>query len=745
MIVSLQTVSCFSIYPNFSPSGHQCRVSPRRFTCSARQVSVEEPFPSQIKQPENVKGDTVAKDGNSGSGIQVPRKRYISVSKSRLLDAIVSTMFPSQEEDEARQFLSLSQCLDSILHAEHKSILEEMRADFDETISTKDNRVNGDTFPANQNGSGSVMDGVDDSEMPVSSDFTLDLKLLLDSSLGTVTRNPSKGPRVVIPIRFQRAFMQLLYNAEFEELSPRDLMLSSALNTDYLLTLPIYVDWKKASESSAIIFRRGYATERQKGLLIAEKLDYLQSKLLQNFFFLFAKPLGKFGVWLNEVFKSISQKTDTEVFANKLSIWLKEFSLFLKQHSYNEQILDDLQGHDMLSKDLPIWVAAQKAVTRYEGILSAVGPRERLLRKFFTWIGLVPSTPQQAFDLGSNSSGSESHLSPSFLPRISLSDIWKPASPKRCGNDFRKIFGTAVSILFSQSILQEPAFQELILLYTEETGGREAAYKAEVSSLEMKIYEKIPIPDLPVVFPHKKLSFRILDTVRLDVATILGILAYFLNYKFEDILSSPLILRLIYSKDNLGASSKIPVELAYLCPFGPNCTYGCFKEKEAGNKSLWFMTKNSLLASIVQSLLLWRNIVLSAILLDVIPATALLLVNRTLYEKTIASGFGSIHFLLDASEQQLYKEAILLYAALLTAENGQVNSKTAIGDKCERFLYNAFQEKIEMPVDKAIVTLVRLGLVIVKDAVDGQFVLQALPCTRACIILRNHWNILIRS
>lgn len=36
-------------------------------------------------------------------------------------------------------------------------------------------------------------------------------------------------------------------------------------------------------------------------MLIAEKLDYLQSKLLQNFFFLFANPLGRVGVWLNEV------------------------------------------------------------------------------------------------------------------------------------------------------------------------------------------------------------------------------------------------------------------------------------------------------------------------------------------------------------------------------------------------------------------------------------------------------------
>jgi hypothetical protein len=49
--------------------------------------------------------------------------------------------------------------------------------------------------------------------------------------------------------------MQLLYDAQFEELSARDLMLTSAMNTDYLLTLPVYVDWKRASESNAIIFR----------------------------------------------------------------------------------------------------------------------------------------------------------------------------------------------------------------------------------------------------------------------------------------------------------------------------------------------------------------------------------------------------------------------------------------------------------------------------------------------------------
>lgn len=61
--------------------------------------------------------------------------------------------------------------------------------------------------------------------------------------------------RAAIPGHFQRAFTRLLNSAEFEELSPRDLTLTSALNTDYLLTLPIYIDWKKASVSSVIIFR----------------------------------------------------------------------------------------------------------------------------------------------------------------------------------------------------------------------------------------------------------------------------------------------------------------------------------------------------------------------------------------------------------------------------------------------------------------------------------------------------------
>lgn len=46
--------------------------------------------------------------------------------------------------------------------------------------------------------------------------------------------------------------------------------------------------------------------------------------------------------------------------------------------------------------------------------------------------------------------------------------------------------------------IQEPAFEELILLYTNEVAKSDNEDKAEVPSLQLKIYERIPIPDLPV-------------------------------------------------------------------------------------------------------------------------------------------------------------------------------------------------------------------------------------------------------
>ncbi|XP_044494773.1 uncharacterized protein LOC123217730 isoform X2 [Mangifera indica] len=647
------------------------------------------------------------------SRIQVPRQKYISVSKVELLDAIVSVMFHSQ--DDSDQFLLIASCLDSILHAEHKSILEEMRSDYfftdsvggEESVTLDTKLVNigkenksahvvntessdPDNDIINRNGSTNKY-GDDEGEKTEPNELPpFNYGLDLWNLIGTPAKNVEKynESRLAVATRFQRAFMQLLSNAQFEELSVTDLVLTSALNTDYLLTLPIYIDWKRASESNAIIFRRGYATERQKGLLIVEKLDYIQSRFLQKIFIIISKSLEKVGKWISEVLTNASQTQEVQDITKRMKSWLKELTFSQQSHFSNEETSEGMLGADQLSDDeLPIWLAAQKAVSRYEGFLSPVGPRGRLLRKLLTLIGFTSPTPETTFQLETNSNASEPYLRPISLSRISLSDIWRPASRKYCGNDLWKIFKTSVSILLSKSILQEPAFEELILLYTSDIDKKETKDKTEVPPMQLKIYERIPIPDLPVIFPHKKLSFRIIDTVRLDVATIVGLLAFFINYKFEDILSSP-----------------------------------------------------------------------SAVFLDVIAITALilyitrvvlgykqtrdryeLLVNKTLYEKTLASGFGSVHFLLDASEQQLYKEAILTYAILLNEETCQGICHQTVGNKCEKFMYDVLEVKVEMPIEKAVKLLVRLGMVS-EISIDGRYQLQATPCSKAYEALKERWN-----
>ncbi|KAF9603759.1 hypothetical protein IFM89_037845 [Coptis chinensis] len=604
------------------------------------------------------------------SGIQVPRQKYISVSKSDILTAILSSSIMFQDSN----FTRFASCLDSVIHAEHKAILEEMRKDypFSHSKPTKN-----------------------------SDNFNFNLTSFLSSPAPKDTSNTSAS-------RFQRAFLNLLQDAQFEELSVRDLSLTSALNTDYLLTLPIYVDWKRAYESNAIIFRRGYATERQKGLLIVEKLDYLQSKLLQGVFFSLSKPLGKIGMLIKQAFESDSKTQELQVWMGRITLWLKESSL---QQSYSDgetTFEDQLVSDELSVSDLPIWLAAQRAVPRYEGLLSSVGPRGRLLRKLLTWTGLVPSSPKASLALDRDDTTSEHYLRPSFLSRISLSDIWKPATRDHCGNDILKMLKTAVSIFFSQSTLQEPAFQELILLYNEENGQRETDDEAEIPSLKLKIYERIPIPDLPVVFPHKKLSFRILDTVRLDVASILGLLAFFLNYKFEDIRSSP---------------SAILLDIIAVTAFVIYLSRLVLGYKQTRDR--YQVSKSPHPIHIFQGPLLQ------------------LLVNRTLYEKTLASGFGSVHFLLDASEQQQYKEAILAYAVLLRAEEGQVTCQKFVGDTCEKFIYKNFKEKVEMPVNNAINTLLRLGLV-TEVATDGITRLHALPCSEGYEALKRYWDLLLR-
>ncbi|XP_062233854.1 uncharacterized protein LOC133931039 [Phragmites australis] len=654
----------------------------------------EERHEDNQDEDEQLKGGR-ERDQKGISGIHVPRQRYIAVPKAALLDAVLS-LFPSDAAaaaSAAADFKRFARCLDAVLHAEHKQMLEDMRTYYmltqkhhqEEKEETGSSSPSGDD-QAMVNGKTSGFFGITQEDGTLFLTRSLGLRTLLG-----LTPEPDSRTRVAFATQFQRSFMNLLRNAQFEELSAQDLLLTYALNSDYLLTLPVYVDWKKAAESNAIIFRRGYATERQKGRLLVEKLDYLQSKLLQSIFFSLSKPLKKPGKWLNEALKRSTGNPGFQIWIDKLKLWLKEQtyadnSLLLMENSS----WDKLRSDQLPDEDAPIWIAAQRAVSRYEGILSPVGPRGRLLRRLLAWTGLIPSLPEATIKSDVETKHLEGYVRPNFLPRITLANIWEPASRESCDNNVWEIVKASFRILFGKSTLQEPAFQELILLYTDEESEKKA--KPEMLPLQLKIYERIPIPDLPVVFPHKKLSFRILDTVRLDIATVIGLLAYVVNYKFESLASSPSAFLL-----DIVAITALVI-LVFRVALGYKQTRDRYQ----------------------------------------------LLVNKTLYEKTLASGFGSVYFLLDASEQQQYKEALLAYAMLLYRKKYHVSSRPRIRDTCEQFMYEKFKAKIEMPIDKAMETLERLGLVIELPTNGGSSVI-ALPCSEAYEILKSRWDSLLEQ
>lgn len=108
-----------------------------------------------------------------------------------------------------------------------------------------------------------------------------------------------------------------------------------------------------------------------------------------------------------------------------MKLWLKELSLFQKSFRDDEDASDDQLGENQLANgELPIGLAAQRAVARYEGILSPVGPRERLFRRLLSWIGFIPPTPETPFEVDNDTNALEPYLR--FAPEKSFLFVFAP-------------------------------------------------------------------------------------------------------------------------------------------------------------------------------------------------------------------------------------------------------------------------------------------------------------------------------
>lgn len=112
-----------------------------------------------------------------------------------------------------------------------------------------------------------------------------------------------------------------------------------------------------------------------------------------------------------QLYDNASQEPEVQKWTERLKLWLNDVSVFQRSLRYNGSDSDEQQWLNGLNNgELPIGLAAQKAVARYEGILSPVGPREKLFRRLLSWIGLIPPVRETTFEADNDTNSHEPYL-----------------------------------------------------------------------------------------------------------------------------------------------------------------------------------------------------------------------------------------------------------------------------------------------------------------------------------------------
>ncbi len=214
--------------------------------------------------------------------------------------------------------------------------------------------------------------------------------------------------------------------------------------------------------------------------------------------------------------------------------------------------------------------------------------------------------------------------------------------------------GYGLQNLFRKTTIVEPSFQEVVLLYRllpEKRARRQRSNGGQPREpLQIRAYRDIPLSDLEVIFPAKKISMRPLDLVKLTVTGVAGLVA--VAMKMLTSLLNPVVL-LMTLVSLAGYGSKI-----------------VFQFKVSKDRYM-------------------------------------LLLTDALYSKHRDNDLGVILYLVDCVVEQEYKEALLAYAFLALA--GEATQRE-LDVQCEQFLLERFNVRADFEVGDALEKLERLGL-----------------------------------
>jgi hypothetical protein len=522
--------------------------------------------------------------------VKVPRECYVPTHKHKIVEALLKT----SQGEERQMFQDFCRMVEAIYHFENHRMANELKQDYG-------------LFHA-LNGHG-IRDGLSDEQLAAAED------------------------------RFLLHFRTLMEKGNFRPLTQEDIEVADA--EDYLFDLPVHTDWKGLDSQMLsrffekhlyarqgeppefahriLIYRRGVGVDRTRGFLILHKIDALISMIL-------------LGLW--SACRALG------------SLAARTFGLS-KPRLTAENALETAGGVPLPESGDPSAAVLPKHAAQ------SADSREELPQS--TWE--LPQSPSPLKDVSGQREAAAS--GPSSSATCASSSATNHESHQQRPDRYieRKTLrstGVTPLSLFRRTELQEPTFKELIILFrfaaTPPLVRGESPQKDW--TIHIKAFRDIPMADLEVVFPEKRISMRPLDLVKLTITGAMGVgvaCAKLLSAAVGPILTA-------------AAAGTV---LAY-----------------AGKIFLGFKASKDRYQS---------------------------LVTKSLYHKNLDNDLGVIFYLMDSLEEQEFKETVLSYYVLW--REGEM-TKEQLDRRCERLVAEQFGEEVDFEVDDAIQKLVRDELVV---------------------------------
>ena len=236
--------------------------------------------------------------------------------------------------------------------------------------------------------------------------------------------------------------------------------------------------------------------------------------------------------------------------------------------------------------------------------------------------------------------------------------------------------GVGLRSLFKKTLMQEPTFKELVIIFRLAAPPEVESAPEAHRKIFVKAFRDIPMADLEVVFPAKRIAMEPVDLIKLVVIGAVGVAVMLFKLAFTADLNPLLLLAALIGVG--GYAGKIFV--------------GFKAAKDRYHH----------------------------------------LVTQSLYHKNIDNDLGVIFYIVDALEEQEFNEAVLAYFCL--SQDGETTQKK-LDACCERYLKQHFDVEVNFEVNDALAKLVRQKIV---DRTGDCY--RAAPLEEAIRQLNRNWD-----